>query len=49
MAKSIPFSEQPLFNQLIKLLNRSNVLEISHNCTGECYVKSFSRLASNTG
>lgn len=41
MGKSTHFSGQPLFNQIIKLLDKSEVLEISRNYGGERYVKSF--------
>ena len=41
MSKSTHFSGQPLFNQIIKLLNKSKVLAISRNYGGERYIKSF--------
>ena len=41
MGKSTHFSGQPLFNQIIKLFNKSKVLELSRNCGGERYVKRF--------
>lgn len=41
MGKSTHFSGQPLFNQIIKLLDKSKVLEISRNYGGERYVKSL--------
>lgn len=41
MGKSTHFSGQPLFNQIIKLLDKSKVLEINRNYGGERYVKSF--------
>lgn len=41
MGKSTHFSGQPLFNQIIKLLYKSKVLDISRKYGGERYVKSF--------
>lgn len=41
MSKSTHFSGQPLFNQIIKLLDKSKVLAISRNYGGERYIKSF--------
>ena len=41
MSKSIHFSGQPLFNQIIKLLDKSKILKISRDCGGERYVKRF--------
>lgn len=41
MHKSIHFFGQPLFSQVIKLLNKEKVLQISHKQNGERYVKRF--------
>ena len=41
MGKSTHFSGQPLFNQIIKLLDKSKVLSISTANGGEHYVKSY--------
>jgi hypothetical protein len=41
MGKSTHFSGQPLYSQIIKLLNKSKVLKISGDFGGERYVKSF--------
>lgn len=41
MGKSTHFSGQPLYSQLIKLLDKSKVLSISKAHGGERYVKSF--------
>ena len=41
MSKSTHFSEQPLFNQIIKLLDKSKILKISRSFGGERYVKRF--------
>lgn len=41
MIKSTHFSGQPLYCQVIKLLNKSKILEISREKGGERYVKSF--------
>lgn len=41
MGKSTHFSGQPLYSQIIKLLDRSYVLEASHELGGERYVKRF--------
>lgn len=41
MSKSTHFFGQPVFGQLIKSLKRDQILELSHKCGGERYVKSF--------
>ena len=41
MVKSTHFSGQPLYSQVIKLLNKSKVLQISRDNGGERYVKRF--------
>jgi hypothetical protein len=41
MGKSNHFSGQPLYRQIINLLNKSKILQISHEKGGERYVKSF--------
>lgn len=41
MGKSTHFSGQPLYSQVLKLLNRSQVLQISRDKGGERYVKRF--------
>lgn len=41
MSKNTHFIGQPIFSQLIKLFNKENILELSRNCNGERYVKSF--------
>ena len=41
MSKSSHFSGQPLYGQVIKLLDRSKILEISREKGGERYVKRF--------
>ena len=41
MSKSTHFSGQPLYSQLIKLLDKSKILSISKANGGERYVKSF--------
>ena len=41
MGKSSHFSGQPLYGQVIKLLDRSKILEISREKGGERYVKRF--------
>ena len=41
MSKSIHFSGQPLYGQVIKLLNKSTILQISSKHGGEHYVKRF--------
>lgn len=41
MGKSTHFSGQPLYCQIIKLLDKSKVLKISRELGGERYVKSF--------
>lgn len=41
MSKSTHFSGQPLFNQIIKLLDKSKILKISRSFGGERYVKRF--------
>ncbi len=41
MGKSIHFSGQPLYSQIIKLLNKSTILQISSKHGGEHYIKRF--------
>lgn len=41
MSKSTHFIGQPLYNQVISLLNREKILSISRKNNGERYVKSF--------
>lgn len=41
MDKSIHFSGQPLYSQVIKLLDKSKILQISRKHCGEHYVKRF--------
>jgi hypothetical protein len=41
MGKSNHFSGQPLYRQIINLLDKSKILKISHEKGGERYVKSF--------
>lgn len=41
MGKSTHFSGQPLYSQVIKLINKSSVLQISKKYGGERYVKIF--------
>lgn len=41
MGKSIHFIGQPLYSQITKLLDKSEVLRLSRECGGERYVKSF--------
>ena len=41
MGKSTHFFGQPIYGQLIKLLDKSKILQISRNHGGERYVKSF--------
>ena len=41
MGKSTHFSGQPLYSQIIKLLDKSQVLQMSRNCGGERYIKRF--------
>ncbi len=41
MGKSTHFSGQPLYSQVINLLDRSKILQISQQRDGERYVKSF--------
>lgn len=41
MGKSIHCSGQPLYGQVIKLLNKSTVLQISSQHGGEHYIKRF--------
>lgn len=41
MGKSIHFSGQPLYGQVIKLLNKSTILQISSRHGGERYIKRF--------
>jgi hypothetical protein len=41
MGKSTHFFEQPVYGQLIKCLDKENIIEISRKHGGEKYVKSF--------
>ena len=41
MGKSIHFSGQPLYGQVIKLLDKSTILRISRKNGGEHYIKRF--------
>lgn len=41
MGKSTHFSGQPLYSQIIKMLDKSKVLKMSCECGGERYVKRF--------
>ena len=41
MGKSTLFFGQPIYEQLIKLLEKDKILQISRNLGGERYVKSF--------
>ena len=41
MSKSSHFSGQPLYGQVIKLLDKSKILQISRDNGGESYVKRF--------
>ena len=41
MGKSTHFFGQPIYRQLIKLLDKDKILQISRNLGGERYVKSF--------
>ena len=41
MGKSTHFFGQPIYGQLIKLLDKSKILQMSHKHGGERYVKSF--------
>ena len=41
MGKSIHFSGQPLYGQVIKLLDKSTILRISRKHGGEHYIKRF--------
>ena len=41
MGKSIHFSGQPLYSQVIKLLDKSKILQTSRKYGGEHYVKRF--------
>ena len=41
MGKSIHFSGQPLYSQVIKLLNKSTILQTSSKYGGEHYIKRF--------
>lgn len=41
MGKSIHFSGQPLYSQIIKLLDKSKILQTSRKYGGEHYVKRF--------
>ena len=41
MSKSTHFSGQPLYNQVINLLNKSKILQTSREKGGERYIKHF--------
>ena len=41
MSKSSHFSGQPLYGQVIKLLDKSKILQISRENGGERYIKRF--------
>ena len=41
MGKSTHFSGQPLYSQVIKLLDKSKILKISREYGGERYIKRF--------
>ncbi len=41
MGKSTHFSGQPLYSQIIDLLNKSKILRISRENGGERYVKQY--------
>ena len=41
MGKSTHFIGQPMYNQVIKLLNKSKILQISRENGGERYAKRF--------
>ena len=41
MGKSIHFSGQPLYSQVIKLLNKTKILQISQEHGGERYINRF--------
>ena len=41
MSKSTHFFGQPVYGQLINLLDKAKILQISRNLGGERYVKSF--------
>ena len=41
MGKSNHFSGQPLYSQVIKLLNKAKILHFSHKNGGERYTKRF--------
>ena len=41
MSKSTHFIGQPLYSQLIKLFNKSKILQISEDLGGERYTKRF--------
>ena len=45
MSKSTHFFGQPIYGQLIKMLNKEKILQISRNLGGERYVKSFDGFA----
>lgn len=47
MGKSTHFSGQPLYCQVIKLLDKSTILRLSREYGGERYVKTFRRLDSS--
>lgn len=41
MSKSTHFTGQPIFTQIVRLLGRDRVVELSRNNGGERYVKRF--------
>lgn len=41
MGKSTHFNGQPLYSQIIKMLDKSKVLQMSRTCGGERYIKRF--------
>lgn len=41
MGKSTHFVGQPLYSQVLKLLDKSKILQTSHDKGGERYVKRF--------
>lgn len=49
MGKSSHFSGQPLYCQVIKLLDKSKVLQISREKGSERYVKRFNGWGSSRG
>lgn len=47
MGKSIHFNGQPLYYQVIKLLDKSTILQLSREYGGEHYVKTFRHMDSS--